>query len=159
MVDMQVQQAARLSGALRSLRKRQRISQSALASLSGVSRTTITNIEAGLDPMTNQAPSPRADTLRALARGLATDGHGGRHDDLETTFYADLMDAAGYLPAPWNMADALRSHSPESDIPGYVETHASDPIEDQQAAVEDIKASANWMRKRKRNTRPSNRTA
>ncbi len=151
MVDMQPQQAARLSATLRSLRKRQRISQSTLASLSRVSRTTITNIEAGTDPMTDQPPSPRADTLRALARGLATDGHGVRHDELETVFYAELMDAAGYLPTAWNMADALRSHIPEAAIPGFVAECAGDPIEAQQARARGIIRSANT--RRRKNTR------
>ncbi len=68
-----------------------------------------------------------------------------------------LVDAMFPDPVAWNMADALRSRIPESDIPGYVATHAGDPIEDQQAAVEDILASAD--RERVRNTRPCDRTA
>jgi transcriptional regulator with XRE-family HTH domain len=75
------------------LRSRSRLSQRELSRLSEVSYTQISDLERG------QGGSPSPLTLRAIARGLAS-------DDFEPTgvnpvradaFYRQLMEAAGYL--------------------------------------------------------------
>lgn len=72
------------------LRREVRLSQVELADLAGVARSAVSAIERG-------ATRPKADTLRLLADGLATDGTGTRHADQATAFYMRLMRAAGYL--------------------------------------------------------------
>jgi transcriptional regulator with XRE-family HTH domain len=71
--------------------ERRKMTQKELASLSGVSDSTIKLIESG-------KTTTKHSTLRLLAQGLATD-LGGRIDyPLAEAFYARLMDAWGALP-------------------------------------------------------------
>jgi len=75
------------------LRRKSRMSQRELGRASGVSYTQISDLEHG----EGGQPSPL--TLRALARGLATDALDP--DDIDQrkadAYYAQLMQAAGYL--------------------------------------------------------------
>src|SRR4030095_7828628 len=75
------------------LRKRARLSQRELSRLSEISYTQIGDLERGR----GGKPSPL--TLRALARGLATDAFldAGYDPVRADAFYRQLMDAAGYL--------------------------------------------------------------
>jgi transcriptional regulator with XRE-family HTH domain len=98
--------ADRLAETLARLRAQQRLSQTDLKRLSGISRETISILERAHDPKKKGPPRPHPDTLRALARGLATDGKGELHDDLCERFYGELMRAAGYNNQVFNH-DAL----------------------------------------------------
>ena len=75
-----------------SLRRRARMSQRALSRASGVSYTQIGDLEHG-----RYNPSPL--TLRALAKGLATDDFlpEGYDQARADAFYRQLMEASGYL--------------------------------------------------------------
>ena len=82
-----------LGSVLAALRRRARMSQRALSRASGISYTQIGDLENAR----GYNPSPL--TLRALAKGLATDeflaeGYDPMRAD---AFYRQLMDAAGYL--------------------------------------------------------------
>jgi transcriptional regulator with XRE-family HTH domain len=71
--------------------ERRKMTQKELASLSGVSDSTIKLIEAGKS-------TTKHSTLRLLAQGLATDLDGRIDYPLAEAFYARLMDAWGALP-------------------------------------------------------------
>jgi transcriptional regulator with XRE-family HTH domain len=141
MMDMTADTPARLAECLKGLRRRRRFSQKDLAEAAGLSRTLITNIERGIDLSTGRPPNPQPNTLRQLAVGLSTDGDGQRDPVLEEAFYADLMDAADYLPktAPaWTMRGALHGIVPEADIEEIVAQYGDLGIADQQAWAEAI---------------------
>lgn len=67
------------------------LSQRALAKLSGVSNTAISDLESG------EAPPPHPLMLSKLARGLATSGLGVRDEQRAEANYLTLMRAAGYV--------------------------------------------------------------
>jgi transcriptional regulator with XRE-family HTH domain len=71
--------------------ERRKMTQKELASLSGVSDSTIKLIESG-------KTTTKHSTLRLLAQGLATDLDGQIDYPLAEAFYARLMDAWGALP-------------------------------------------------------------
>lgn len=78
---------------LRRLREQAGLTRKELAGLAGVSDTTIKLIETG------ESGSPRPDTLRLLARGLATHRLTRRIDRAQADeLHTDLMRAAGYTP-------------------------------------------------------------
>jgi transcriptional regulator with XRE-family HTH domain len=110
------QHGARVFGdTLAALRRRYRMSQHELARAAHLSRAIISIYERGVDPSTGGPPSPRTDTLRQIASGLATNGDGAVDGDLRDQIYSDLMAAAGYLPtvqpsAPWSFERHLRAH-------------------------------------------------
>ena len=78
-----------LGEALRTLRRRARLSQGGLAEASGVSRATISLIERG-----GTRPTPL--TLERLARGLATDADGAIDQQARGQVFAALLVDAGY---------------------------------------------------------------
>jgi transcriptional regulator with XRE-family HTH domain len=78
-----------LGEALRTLRRRARLSQGGLAEASGVSRATISLIERG-----GTRPTPL--TLEQLARGLATDADGEIDQQARAQAFAALLVDAGY---------------------------------------------------------------
>jgi transcriptional regulator with XRE-family HTH domain len=82
-----------LGATLAAIRQRARMSQRELSRVSDVSYTQIGDLERG----TGGNPSPL--TLRALAKGLATDAFltEGYEPIRADAFYRQLMDAAGYL--------------------------------------------------------------
>jgi transcriptional regulator with XRE-family HTH domain len=84
---------SQLGSLLELLRRRARMSQRELSRASGISYTQIGDLERG-DSLN---PSPQ--TLRSLARGLATDNFSPEGYDAvrEDAFYRQLMDSAGYL--------------------------------------------------------------
>src|SRR5687768_2404005 len=89
MQDQPIIQGIDLGGSLRGLREQARISQRRLATVSGVSHSTIRDIELG------KQTKPRPETLRLLAAGLDKEGKGlleWSHDEL----YDWLMMGAGY---------------------------------------------------------------
>ncbi|MFN8523723.1 MAG: helix-turn-helix transcriptional regulator [Chloroflexota bacterium] len=87
-----------LAQVLAELRQQTRLSQTALARLSGVSRAIVGLIERSGDSRGSRSARPTIETLRRLARGLATDPEneqlvdGVRADRL----FHRLMMAAGY---------------------------------------------------------------
>lgn len=91
----------RLPDELREIRKRAGLTRKALAALAGVSDGTIRLIEAGVS-------QPKAETLRLLAKGLATSR---LTDEVDTeqheALYRRLLDAAGLLPEPASDIDIL----------------------------------------------------
>lgn len=107
--------AERLAGELKSVRRDARITQQELADTSGVSRTTIKAIERG-----DQVP--KAETLRLIADGAATDGAGERDAGRGATFYDRLMRAAGYTRAP-----AAPAPQPPADPEAIMADLAHDP--------------------------------
>lgn len=83
-----------LADTLAKLRKRAELSRRQLEAVSGVSEETIKAIEY----RRNHRPTP--DTLQKIARGLATNRALARLDQRAADeVLADLMRAAGYLPA------------------------------------------------------------
>lgn len=157
MMDMERrQQAAHLAATLKALRKRQRISQPELARLSGVSRTTIANVEGERDPMTGQPPNPQPITLRALARGLATDGDDREHPDLAETFYLSLMDAAGHLPARGAvLRERLTGRILQDDLEALVAEHGDAPPASQHEVAEAALRRTDERRAASRKRRPA----
>ena len=77
---------ARTLAALRQARQ----SQDELAIVAGVGRGTVQRIERG--------EATTAQTLRQIARGLATDGAGHIDEARCERYYARLMEAAGFSP-------------------------------------------------------------
>lgn len=138
---MDHRRAEMLSDTLRRLRKRQRMSQPELASAAGISRTTITNLERGIDLMTGRPPNPSTETLRCLARGLATDGEGGHHPPLEARFYAELMDAAGYLPPRGAiLRERLQGRIPQDQLDALIQEKGDASPETQHSVANDALA-------------------
>ncbi|MFN8525155.1 MAG: helix-turn-helix transcriptional regulator [Chloroflexota bacterium] len=80
-----------MAAELAALRKEVRLSQVELAKLSGVSPRTVGLIEA-------DATTPRADTLRRLADGLATSGAGKLDRAAAAEYFGRLAQAAGFAP-------------------------------------------------------------
>lgn len=84
-------------------RARAGVSRQRLADLSDVSATYVRTIEAGVDDQGREVV-PSAAIMQKLARGLAAAASGPGDDTgrepLEQQIYAELMAAAGYLPAP-----------------------------------------------------------
>lgn len=91
----------RLARLVRQLRMQRNLSQSAVARRGGFGPSTLSQLERVIDggPMIG-LPTP--DTLRAIARGLATDWQGNRDCEAVKQLHADLMTAVGYcdLPSP-----------------------------------------------------------
>jgi transcriptional regulator with XRE-family HTH domain len=86
---------------LRKLRRRRRLSQRELATQAALSPTAIGNLERGKDDRTGKAIQPRPETLRHVARGLATDPEDGQFDEAAADeMYAQLMAAAYDQPRP-----------------------------------------------------------
>jgi transcriptional regulator with XRE-family HTH domain len=80
---------------LRSLREQSGFTRQALADLSGLSISTLKLIEYG------ESPKPKPDTLRMLAKGLATNRLTQRVDREQCeSIYAQLMTAADYVQEP-----------------------------------------------------------
>lgn len=99
--NVSVAMQARLPDELREIRRRAGLTRKVLAELAGLSDGTIRLIEAG----TSQ---PRAETLRLLAKGLATKRLTGDVDaEQHEALYRRLLDAAGLLPEPAHDGDAL----------------------------------------------------
>lgn len=92
-----------------------------------------------------------------------------RAEDWAKAFDMPPTDFAGYilghreiedvLPDPWSMAEALRGHIPEADIPELVAEWAGRSVLEQKAAVEGIKDNANRARARATAARRCNRPA
>ena len=83
-------------------RQRDGVSRQRLADLSDVSATYVRTIEAGVDDQGRQVV-PSAAIMQKLARGLAqatAPESEAAAADLQQQIYAELMAAAGYLPAP-----------------------------------------------------------
>jgi transcriptional regulator with XRE-family HTH domain len=91
-----VQRLARL---VRRLRLERNLSKNKLAQRGGIGTSTLNQLERVLDggPLVGM-PSP--DTLRGIARGLATNGTGARNCDEMRAIYSDLMQEIGYCDAP-----------------------------------------------------------
>jgi transcriptional regulator with XRE-family HTH domain len=83
----------RLGEVLLGLRRRARLSQRELGRAADISYTQISDLERG------QGGNPSPLTLRALAKGLATDDFldQGYDPSRADAFYRSLMEAAGYL--------------------------------------------------------------
>jgi len=79
-----------LAGVLREIRREERLSQVKLAELARVSLEPIKAIE-------TEGHRPKAETLRKLADGAATNGAGQRDDHKADGFYERLLVAAGYI--------------------------------------------------------------
>lgn len=86
-------EAPAVAGLLQQLRKQAGLTRKELAQLAGISDTTIKLIETG------ESGSPRPDTLRLLAHGLATSRLTGRTDRVQADeLHVELLQAAGYTP-------------------------------------------------------------
>lgn len=81
------------------LRTNVHLSQRQLARFSGVSNTSISDLESGA------APAPHPNALMKIAQGLATSGSGAIDEAKADEHYLALMRAAGYLPPEEVTAD------------------------------------------------------
>src|SRR5690348_13012741 len=111
---------ADLASLLRMLRTRARTSQRELARASGISYTQVSDLEGGK----GGHPSPL--TLRAIARGLATDALDANDMDSARAdaYYRQLMAAAGYL-RPFGASTP--EETSEDDVLKFLETRSGDP--------------------------------
>lgn len=89
----------RLAQLVRRLRLESNLSQSKVAQRGGIGHSTLNQLEHVLDggPMVGM---PTPDTLRAIARGLTTNGLGSRNCELARQIHTDLMAAVGYCDPP-----------------------------------------------------------
>jgi transcriptional regulator with XRE-family HTH domain len=109
---------------LKRLRKQARLSQRALADLGDVSQEVVARIERGFDPKTGGPVRPRPDTLRGIAKGLATSGDGTVDPVAERRIYRELFSTAGYelpgeepLPSPPTRPTVGRTEDPVEGAP------------------------------------------
>lgn len=92
-----------------------------------------------------------------------------RVEEWAQAFGLPVVEFTGYLlgqraleetiPDTWAMADALRGHIPQTDIPGFVAEHEGKTLLEQKAAAEGIVDSANRARSRATNTQSNSRPA
>jgi transcriptional regulator with XRE-family HTH domain len=124
----------RLADELRQIRREARLTQQGLASLSSVALTTIKANERG------EAIS-KAETLRLLARGAATDGAGDLDPSKADAYYDRLMRAAGYL------GEAAPPEEPRP-VDDLTDEEVVDELErrfgNRDVAVSLLAASKNW---------------
>lgn len=85
-----------LGAKLEEIRNRKRFSQRSLADTADISNTYLRSIEEGYDPRTTKEVRPSPDVLRQLAGALASTDRNPEEE--EEIIYAELMDAAGWLP-------------------------------------------------------------
>jgi transcriptional regulator with XRE-family HTH domain len=109
-----------LGAVMVALRRRARLSQRELSRLAEISYTQIGDLERG------QGGNPSPLTLRALARGLATDQF--RDEGYDPTradaFYRQLMAAAGYLSGV--PVDAPPKRIDEEDVVDWLTARTGD---------------------------------
>ena len=106
------------------LRAQVRLSQAALAELAGLARSAVSAIERGTS-------RPKADTLRLLARGLATDALGVVDAERERVAYNRLMRAAGYIEDAPPPTDAVSTELSDEDIEAAIARY----LEDDETAI------------------------
>jgi len=99
---------------VKKLRTRARLSQRRLAGLSGtVSDSTIARIEHGFDRKTGGPVKPEPETLRGIARGLASSDDGEIDEARAVELYRELLEVAGYtsliLDTPATNSEAVSS--------------------------------------------------
>lgn len=129
-----------LAEALREIRGEARLSQAKLASLAGVSLEPIKGIE-------TEGHRPKAETLRKLADGAATNGAGHRNREQADGYYDRLMKAAGYVkevlplddPAP--LARRPVDDLTDEEVEDALERYSADP----EAAVAFLSAVKRWQ--------------
>ena len=119
-VEDEVDDLRDLADLLILLRRRARMSQRALSRASGISYTQIGDMERG------QGGQPAPQTLRSLARGLATDALD--LTDVDQTKadadYAQLMQAAGYLRG---LGASTRDGADEAAVMRFLTSRSGDP--------------------------------
>lgn len=89
----------RLAALVRRLRLERNLSRSKVARHGGIGASTINQLEHVLDggPLVG-LPTP--DTLRAIARGLTTNGLGSRNCEAARQIHAEMMQEVGYCDPP-----------------------------------------------------------
>ena len=126
-----------LTRVLPALRREARLSQVQLAELAGVARSAVSGIERG-------ATRPKADTLRLLADGLATDGTGVHHPDQAAAFYLRLMRAAGYIEAA-PPSEPLRPRPVEDLTEEEVAEALTRLSQDRSLSAQFLAVAGNWQ--------------
>ena len=119
-MEDEVDDLRELADLLTLLRRRARMSQRELSRASGISYTQIGDMERG------QGGQPAPQTLRSLARGLATDALD--LTDVDQTKadadYAQLMQAAGYLRG---LGASTRDGADEAAVMRFLTSRSGDP--------------------------------
>lgn len=118
------------------LRDRARLSQKRLGELAGVARSAVAAIEQG-------KTRPKADTLRLIAIGLATDEGGHNDPELTTGYYAQLMQAAGYTDPATPSPVEVRPTAELTDA--EIETALNRYFEDGDAAISFMGTIRRWQ--------------
>lgn len=102
MYDAVMVEKSRLADVLERWQQEQRLEWSQLARMAGISRGTINNIRHG--------NAVHSDSLRKLAKGLATHPNTGAFDpSVHTRALRDLFEAGGFIVAPEYPARDLRA--------------------------------------------------
>lgn len=126
-----------LAALLPSLRKSARVSQLELSRLAGLSRETINLIE-------RAATNAKAETLRQIADGLATNGDGEQDAGKAAEYYQRLMLAAGHIDAGSSEVKPVKPRSVEDLTDEEVEEALAKISKDPEFTAEFMAVAEDW---------------